>query len=98
MVIANVFPRLQTVKTWLDHSLESAVSEDPLAVDMLKRRKRLRNLHEGTLITLRRSVLEKISLIKLKILGVFVNTVTADENYPFGDSGNFQFPIQMHLP
>ena len=41
MVIANVFPRLQTVKTWLDHSLESAVSEDPLAVDMLKRRKRL---------------------------------------------------------
>ena len=50
MVIANVFPRLQTVKTWLDHSLESAVSEDPLAVDMLKRRKRLRNLHEGTFI------------------------------------------------
>ena len=33
IVIANVFPRLQPVKTWLDRSLKSAVSEHPLAVN-----------------------------------------------------------------
>ena len=33
IVIANIFLSLQTVKTWLDHSLKSAVSEDPLAVN-----------------------------------------------------------------
>ena len=50
IVIANVFPRLQTVKTWLDHSLKSAVLEHPLAVKMLKGPKHLRNLHESTFI------------------------------------------------
>ena len=40
----------------------------------------------------------KISpLLKYEILGVFVNTLTHDENYPFGDSGDLQFPIQMQL-
>ena len=41
IVWANVFPRLRTVKTWLDHSLKSSVSEDPLAVNMLKGAKHL---------------------------------------------------------
>ena len=36
-------------------------------------------------------------LLKYKILGVFVNTLTDDENYPFGDYGDLQFPIQMQL-
>ena len=36
-------------------------------------------------------------LLNFKILGVFVNTLTADENYPFGDSRDLQFPIQMEL-
>ena len=40
----------------------------------------------------------KISaLLKYEILGVFLNTLTNDENYPFGDSGDLQFPIQMEL-
>ena len=36
IVIADVFPRLQTVKTWSADSLKSAVSEHSLAVNMLK--------------------------------------------------------------
>ena len=36
-------------------------------------------------------------LSNLEILGVFVHTLTADENYPFGDSGDLQFPIQIQL-
>ena len=36
----------------------------------------------------------KISpLLKFEILGLFVNTLTADEKYPFGDSGDLQFSI-----
>ena len=41
IVIANVFARLQTVKTWVDHSLKSVVSEHPWAVNMLKGPKHL---------------------------------------------------------
>ena len=36
-------------------------------------------------------------LLKSEILGVFVNTLTADENYSFQDSGDLQFSIQMQL-
>ena len=50
IVIANVFPKLKLVKTWVDHSLKSAVSEHPLALNMLNGLKQLRNLHEGSFI------------------------------------------------
>ena len=50
IVIANVFPKLKTLKTWLDHFLKSVVSEYPLAVNMLKGPKDLWNLHESTFI------------------------------------------------
>ena len=32
-----------------------------------------------------------------EILLVFVKTSTDNENYPFWDSGDLQFPIQMQL-
>ena len=37
-------------KTWLDHSLKSAVSELPLTVNKLEGPKHLSNLHERTFI------------------------------------------------
>ena len=49
-MIANVFSRLQIVKTLLDHSLKTAVSEHPLAVSMLKVPKGLWKMHENTFI------------------------------------------------
>ena len=40
----------------------------------------------------------KISpLIKFEIIGVFVNTLTADCKYPVPHCENFSFPIQMQL-
>ena len=50
IMIANVFPKLRTLKTWLAHSLERAVWEHPLAVNMLKGPKHLWNLHESTFV------------------------------------------------
>ena len=36
----------------------------------------------------------KISpLLNFEVLRVFVDTLTADEKYPFGDSGDLQFSI-----
>ena len=32
-----------------------------------------------------------------EVLGVFVNILTADDNYPFQDCQNLQLPIQMQL-
>ena len=37
------------------------------------------------------------SLVLAEILGVFVNTLTADGNYLVPDCENFQLPIQMQL-
>ena len=34
IIIANVFPKLQTVKIWLDLSVKSAVSEHALTVNV----------------------------------------------------------------
>ena len=36
-------------------------------------------------------------LFKFEILGVFVNTLTADDMYPIRDCENLKFLIQMHL-
>ena len=50
MVITNLFPILQNVKSWSDHSLKSVVSQHPLTVNILKDAKHLRNQHESTFI------------------------------------------------
>ena len=39
--VANIFRRLQTIKAWLDHSLESSVSEPPWTVKVLMGSKHL---------------------------------------------------------
>ena len=37
------------------------------------------------------------SLLNFEILGVFVNTLTAKQNYTHGESGDLQFPIPMQI-
>ena len=48
-------------------------------------------------ITLKRNNLENISVIEFEINGLFVNTWTADYNYPVPDCENLQFRIQIQL-
>ena len=75
IAMANVFPTLQTVETWLNHSLKNAVPEQSLAVNML--------MGPHVFWSLWGEMICKISpLLKFEILGVFVNTLTADDNYP----------------
>ena len=99
IVIANVFPRLQIVKRFLDHSRRFRTS--------------FGSLHVKGSQTLVKSAWEpfyhifwslwwemtrKISpFLNFDILAVFVKTKTGDENYPFGDSADLQFPNQRQL-
>ena len=69
-------------KTSLDQCLKSTVSERPLTVSMLKGPKYLYNLHDSTFTifftTLWEIDLENVALSVCKILGHFVNTLTAE--------------------
>ena len=63
------FQNYRLSKTWLDHSVKSAVPEHPSTVNMLKVPKHLRNLDESTFIlffvTWRRINSENISVIEI---------------------------------
>ena len=69
-------------KSWLDHSLKSAVSEHAFTVNMGKRPKCLQNLHERVFIIffmiLRKVDLENSPLVLGEILALFLNTLTAN--------------------
>ena len=52
MLIANVFPKLQTVKTSSDHSVKRALYEHALTLNMIKSPKYFQNLHESSFIML----------------------------------------------
>ena len=49
-LIDFVFPKLRTLKTWLDKCLKSPVSEDPSTSNMVNVRKHYWNLHHSTFI------------------------------------------------
>ena len=48
-------------------------------------------------ITFKGNDLKISPLVKFEILGVFVNTLTTDDNYPVQDCENLQFSIQMQI-
>ena len=94
------FGKYRLLKAWLNHSLESAVSEP--ALYMLMGGNHSWNLHESTFISIFLSLWTEMTwkmspLLNFEIMGVFVNTMIADENYPFGDCGNLHFPIQIQF-
>ena len=102
IVIANKFPKLQTVK---------------YLVRPLTKKRRFRTSFDsqhvqGSQTFVKSSwksyyhifsslwgemMWETFSLLKFEILGVFVNTWTADYKYKVPDSENLQLPIQMQL-
>ena len=101
IVIANVFPKLATVKALSRHSLFSAISKHPWAVNILKGTKTskafMRALLPYFFITVRRINLENISPTEVWNHRVFVNTWTADYKYPVPDCENLPFPIQIQF-
>ena len=102
IVIANVFPKLQTVKdlvkplSWKRCFRISLDNQNINGCETL-----LKSAWEhfyqisGSLWTEMTS--KRSPLLKFEILEVFVNTLTDDENYFFGDSGDLQLPSQMQI-
>ena len=101
MVTANEFLKLQSVKILVIYlSLNSAVSEHALTVNMWKRPKCLQISMRALLSCVSSFSLSLIfknySLVLGDILGVFVNTLTGDAKYPVQDCENLLLPIQMN--
>ena len=100
VVIANVFSRLKTVKDLVEPisknrrfitSYDSQHVKGPQTL--------VKSLWEPFYHITRslwREMTWRISpWWRFEILGVFVNTLSADDKYPLRDCGNLQFPIQM---
>ena len=95
-------PNYRLWKSLLENSLNSTVLEDALAVNMWSRPNCSWNLHDRAFIALLLSFLGKLIWIMCpivlgEILGMFVNTLTADGKYSVQGCEKLQLPIQMQL-
>ena len=97
-----VFLILRTPKTSLHKCLESPVSEDPSRTKTVNGSKDCLNLHHSTFIILIDKfqgiwVGKNISYWHRKSLDCLLNTLDADEMYPFPNRDKLKIPIQMQL-
>ena len=86
---------------WLEICLKSPISEHRLTHNMLRSQKYGWNLHGKTFLMFHHHYEEnswKMPLLVIsKILGLFLNTLPADDKYSFRNSENLPQPIQMQL-
>ena len=92
------FPYYGLSKMWLDNCIKSPVSKNFSTVNLLKCPKDLGNMHHSTFIILSHYSQEyrgrKMSLLVIsEILGLFVNTLAADDKYSLRKSENLPQPI-----
>ena len=102
IVIANVFPKLQTMKN-LARTLPkkccflARFESQPVKASQILAKSTWERFYH-VLSSFPGKLIWKMSPLVLgEILGVFVNTLTADGNYPVQDSENLQVLIQMQL-
>ena len=100
MVIANVFPKLQTVKD-LVRPLKRRFRTSFNSQHVKGSQRLVKSAWEHfyhIFPSLCRDMICKISpLFKFEIIGVFVNTLTIDAKYPEPDCENLPFHIQMQV-
>ena len=90
-------------KTWLDICVKSSVLEDPLTSNIVNGPKRCWNLNNSTFTIFiidqdeTKFSCKKSPLVICKILGYFVNALTADDNYSILKRGNLLQHFQMQL-
>ena len=103
IVIANVFLELQTVKDLVrplskNHRFRTSFdSQHVKGSETIKKSARQKFFHIFSAFW--GGLIRKISpLLNFEIIGVFVNTLTADYKYRVPDSGNLPLSVQMQLP
>ena len=98
---AFLFPQLRTLKSSLDKSLKSRVSENPLASNMVNVPKPCWNLDQRSyIILIGRFQVNWVGMSHLflcQILGLLVNTLSVDEKYVVFNRDNLTIPILMQL-
>ena len=102
IVIANVFSRLQTVKDLVEplskvRRFRTSIGSQDVKWSQTFVKSAWVHFYHIFWLLLGKMTWKICPLWNLEILMVFVNPLTADDNYPFGDSGDLQFPIQMQL-
>ena len=99
---AFVFPKLRTLKTWLDKCLKISRFRGPFEKQHGKRAKALLKFASQHLYYIHQSLLSQLSwkkclLLTCKILELLVNTLCADEKNLVLHKDNLTIPIQMQL-
>ena len=101
ILIASVFTKLRTPKTWLDKCLKSPVSVNPSILKMVNVPRHYWNLHHSTFIIFidhcQIKWVGKCLLFPCQILGLLVKTLAANEKYRVLYRDNLMIPIQMQL-
>ena len=102
IVLPNVFPKSQTLKALvkkLSRKRRFRTSFDNQNINGCQTLLKSAWEHFYHIFgSLGREMTWKISpLLKFEKLGVFVNTLTADDNYPVWDCENLKFPVQLQL-
>ena len=102
IVIANVFPKLQTVKELVRPLSKKRRFKTSFDSEHVKGSQKLvtsawEHFYHIFLSGWREMISKIIPLLKFEIIGIFVNTMTADYKCPVPDSKNLPFPIQIQL-
>ena len=102
MVIANVFPKLQTVKNFVRPfckkcRLGTRFDSQHVKVCRILAKCPLEHFYHLFSSFWGKLILKKSPVVLGKILGVFLNTLTGDGKYPVEEWENWQLPNQMQL-
>ena len=103
IVTAFLFPKLRTLRTWLDKCLKSPASEATSTSNMANVPKHClkslsQHLYHIPGLLARKLCSKKCLLLRWQILGLLVKTLGFDEKYPAFNRDNLTTPIQMILP
>ena len=99
IVIANVLPKLQTVKNFVrplckNHYFGTRFDSQHVKVNRILAKSPWKHFYH-VFSSFSEKLISKMSALVLgKILGMFVNTLTADGKYPVQDCENLKLPIQ----
>ena len=102
IVIANVFPKLQTVKSFVrklsqEHNFSTGFGSQLVKASQMLPRFSRECIYHVFLSFSVKLIWKMFAIVLGQILGVFVNTLTADGKYPVQGCENLQLPIQMQL-
>ena len=103
ILIANIFPKLRNVKSFVrplskKRHLRTCFDRQHVKASEILAKFPCERFHYAFSSFSGKLISEMSPLGLREILGVFVNTLTADGMYPVHECKNFTLPIQMQLP